>query len=421
MLNINLAKNRVFEVFMLKYKVTFFTLFLFFLSIADVQGSTSLEDVSAKITITHISPETWLVQYQLSQPVETIKLGPKILDYRESSWEILSKDVVLESTTEGEVLQAKTGTFSQLKIKVNHFSDYSMDNYAPSARFSDGGIALYAEFLFGDVIINKQIRELKTNISYRTNLKENIITDPKMKSDIGVYTYFGPQVLKQSGDVRIIIDPNMPEWLKKSFNKVVPIVSKIFSKRLNHQLSAMPQVMLASGDINTMDSFSVKGGAKNNQLVMIYKGKELLQPSKEKQHMIERLIAHEMAHLWQQDVTNGGMSAKEPWIHEGGAEVLAVEALIDAKLWNKDYRNKYTAYYTNRCTTILEENTLQKKIEEGNWDAVYACGYRNLVDLKVNPFDLWAFLIDHADKTGAHFSSNMLTNFSNKLTSKEGS
>lgn len=371
----------------------------------------AIKSVNANIVVTHISAEQWVVDYQFSQPIQVLLLGPSVLDYRKSSWQILSPKVALIETNDGEKITSQSEPFSSLRIKVSHYSDYPMDNYAPSAKFSDSGAALYTEFLFGDVISDGTLHTLSTTFEFKTKLNENIITHPRISNGRGVYTYFGPQEMKRSGDVDLIIDPNMPKWLEESFIKVVPLVSKVYSQRLKHTLKTIPQVMLSSGDIESMDSFSVKGGAKNNQLVMIYKGKELLQPSKEKQHMLERLIAHEMVHLWQQDVKNGGMSSEEPWIHEGGAEALAVAALVKANLWEKDYLEKYSRYYIKRCTEILGEQTLEEKIEQGNWDAVYACGYRYFAQLDANLFDIWSYLISTANRTGKHFSSDMLSRF----------
>lgn len=372
------------------------------------------KSINATIVVTHTSAEEWTVDYQFSQPIQSMALGPSVVNYRQSSWKILSPNVELIKTNDGEALVSQDKIFTSLTIKVSHYSDYPMDNYAPSAKFSDSGAALYTEFLFGDVTINGSLHPLTTTFEYKTMLKENIITHPLLSDGRGVYTYFGPQKMKRSGDVDLIVDPKMPKWLEDSFNKVVPIVSKIYSERLNHRLKIVPQVLLSAGDLNSIDSFSVKGGAKNNQIVMIYKGTGLLQPSKEKQHMLERLIAHEMAHLWQQDVNNGGMNADEPWIHEGGAEALAVAALIEANLWEKDYLEKYSRYYTKRCADILGEQSLEAKIEQRNWDAVYACGFSHFSQMSQNIFDIWSYLITNADRSGKHFSSDMLSGLSPK-------
>jgi hypothetical protein len=368
--------------------------------------------LKAKITVTHTAPEEWLVEYHFNQPIQRMLLGAPIVDYRKTSWEVLSDNVQLVSTDDGEVLIVRDKPVISIEIRVKHYADYPMDNYAPSAKFSDTGAALYTEFLFGDVYSNDALYSLIATFDYKTLLKENILAHPLAKQGKGIYIYFGPQTMKRSGEVDLIVDPNMPAWLVESFNKVVPLVSKIYTERLKHRLKNRPQIMLSSGDIHTIDSFTVKGGAKNNQLVMIYKGKELLQPSKEKQHMLERLIAHEMAHLWQQDVRNGGMSGEQPWIHEGGAEALAVAALVDADLWEKGSFEKYTRYYTKRCTEILGEQTLKMKVEQGNWDAVYACGFRYFAQSDANLFDLWAHLISNAEGTGKHFSNEMLEQFS---------
>ena len=396
---------------MFKYWVNFLLFILISFNPFNLSAKTALEPVSASITITHSASDEWLVDYRFSKPIEAMIVGPKVVDYRQTSWQILTPNVALIQLDDGEKLISKTGTFSNLRIKVSHYSDFAMDDYAPSAKFSDGGVALYTEFLFGDVVAAGLLHKLNPSLEFKTKLNEHIITHAKINDGRGVYTYFGPQKMKRSGDVDLIVDPNMPKWLEDSFNKVVPLVSKIYSQRLNRTLTSPPQVMLSAGDIDSIDSFSVKGGAKNNQLVMIYKGKGLLEPSAEKQHMLERLIAHEMAHLWQQDVHNGGMSAEEPWIHEGGAEALAVAALVEGGLWEKDYFEKYSRYYIKRCNDILGDQTLKLRIEQGNSDAVYACGFKYFAQSQAEIFELWSYLISSADHSGKYFSSEMLEKF----------
>lgn len=372
-----------------------------------------ITSILINITVTHTSTNNWLVEYQFSQPIKSMNLGPAVKDYRQNNWEILSKELTLVSSDEGESIVSQNSTFDSIKLNLTHTSDYSMNNYAPSARFSDSGYALYLRFLYGSVIVKKMPIEPTVEMTFKTDLDEQILTPEQAKNGAGVYTYFGPQKMKTVGSVQLIVDPKMPTWLEKSFNKVVPLVSDIFTQQLKHRLSSPPQIMLASGDINTIDDFSVKGGANNNQIVMIYKGKQLLEPSKEKQQMLERLIAHEMVHLWQQNVTNGGMNGDEPWQHEGGAEVLAIAALVKAGIWQQSYADKYIQYYSQRCVSILGEHTLAEKTAEGNWDAVYACGYKNFIEMDVDIFDLWAKMITRANKTGELYSAKMIQTVTN--------
>lgn len=87
---------------------------------------------------------------------------------------------------------------------------------------------------------------------------------------------------------------------------------------------------------------SMKGGAVMGQLSYRFEGKALLTDHPKKRDYVARLVAHEMAHVWQLNITRGGIGDDEPWVHEGGAEAMALDSLLQTGLLTEE-KSRLTA------------------------------------------------------------------------------
>lgn len=366
------------------------------------------DDLSTQITLTHASAESWQVDYSFSRPIRGILLGPPVVAYRSTAWDLLTPGVSLQQEGDQEKLVVDGQGISILRLAVTPYSEFPPDNYVPVARFSDGGAAIYLGFFSGEAITDKGPRPLKPLFRLNGLDGEYVFFPAQTRSGAGGYAYFGPQEPVDAGEARLIIDPELPEWLKSTFTQVVPVVTSILRERLGHELEEKPRVLIAAGELRNHEGYSVKGGAVNNDLFMMLRGRDLLEESVDLRKMFEKLVSHELAHLWQADSLEGGFNHQEPWIHEGSAEAMAVTALTQAGLWSEADAAAFARDATRQCRESLEGTSLADAVSQGNWAPVYSCGY-GMFDLKdPDVFEIWSALNSEAKHHNTTYTQTML-------------
>lgn len=113
-----------------------------------------------------------------------------------------------------------------------------------------------------------------------------------------------------------------------------------------------------------------------------------------------------MAHMWQQNVAPGGVGPETPWVHEGGAEAMALEGLVSTGLWSAATSEAYV------------EKTLKKCEQAGHtfdtYDGIYACGFERFHKHGVPTVPLWRALIARTEATGETYSPAMIESIANE-------
>jgi len=247
-----------------------------------------------------------------------------------------------------------------MRFEISAYAGFAPKNYAPNIRFSDGGANLYMGFFHGEAIDVKGIRELEIKTTIQGLPGETLIAptndnNSNKNSDEAdyAYAYFGPQKPVLSGKVQMIIDPAMPVWLRDLIVNTSAISARYFEETYQRKLSRQLSLSAAVSDLET-NGFSLKGGASNGQINYRLSGKLLLSEDpviQAKLIKFANLVAfHEMAHIWQNDVTKGGIGENAAWIHEGGAEVMAADGLLKTGLWSQ---LDFDTFIEKPCSNVI--------------------------------------------------------------------
>lgn len=113
-----------------------------------------------------------------------------------------------------------------------------------------------------------------------------------------------------------------------------------------------------------------------------------------------RNVAHEMAHIWQLAVSRGGMGEQDPWIHEGGAEAMALDALVQSGVSSEDSVKAYRAQQAATC------EKLGGAVD--SYDGIYACGLMRFDKLGVGIVPLWRSMMEATEAKGDAYSQQMI-------------
>ncbi|MQA19298.1 hypothetical protein [Rugamonas rivuli] len=362
------------------------------------------EPLPVQVRLTHVAPDTWRADYQFSQPVTAMRFEP-VGDLRKFAWKVLTPGVALTTGATYDALAATDGKpLRQLSVEISAIDQPLGKYYLATDRFSDGGRLIYLGFLQGEALQDKAVRDIAANFTLQGLGKENVLMPAVATAPAGSatpYAYFGPQSPVTAGEGQVLLDPQLSAWAKSLLLDTTAKMSVYYSAAYGQKLRQPMLLMVAVNDTTT-PGLSFKGGVIGAQIAYRLGGTALLTPeSPKKREIITQVVAHEMAHLWQGNVRRGGVSEQSPpWVHEGGAEAMALDGLLRTGIWSAEQGKAYTDATLGEC----------EKLEHSfaTYRGIYACGFERFNRLKVDIVPLWRDMIAAADGKGEIYSEAMV-------------
>jgi hypothetical protein len=353
------------------------------------------------VDVSHVAKDKWRVEYRFSQPVTVLKLAA-VGDYRQRAWKMLTPGMRLETEAEDDVMSSAGKPFKTAIVEITTFDGVEPKHYAPFNRFTDGGTAIFLGHLHGDAYRRKQAFTMSADIRLKGLQQENVIPPPLNKLVPGGergYAYFGPARAVLAGTTLVLIDPDTPAWARETLLDVSAKMSRYYEKAYQRPLNDKLFIMLSVAGFEA-PGLSMKGGAVLGQLSYRFDGNEVPGDHPKKREYFARLIAHEMAHIWQTNVERGGIGADNPWVHEGGAEAMALDGLLQTGTSTPERIGAYRAAQSATCEKL--GNSVD------SYDGIYACGLVRFDKLGVGIVPLWRSMMLATEAKGAVYSPQMI-------------
>ncbi len=372
---------------------------LIFTSLCQTAGAEPLAPVSVSLSLTHTGADKWRADYVFGEAVDGLRLGPALAGYRKQAWRVLTPGLALVETDGQEAIRGSGKPVTALSVEVTLFLPYAMNNYTPFDRFSDGGTDVYTGFFDGEAMQGEHARPLRLSLHLTGLADEHVITPVLSAPGDAGYAYFGPRKPATAGAATLILDPRTPDWMAAMLLETTATISTFYEKAFQRKLGYQPLLLLSIGNLE-QPGLSVKGGAIGKQVVYRLEGKALMGGSPTVRQYCMELIAHELAHVWQSNVARGGIGEKEAWIHEGGAEAIAVAALRQSGLFGKDEAALYASKLIDECAAL--------KGSVDSYRGVYACGFKRFADYDQDIFALWKAMMETSETSGEVYSTAMI-------------
>jgi hypothetical protein len=360
-----------------------------------------LPGLPATIEVRHAGKDTWRVDYRFSKAVTAIKLG-SVGDYRQRAWKVLTPGVGLNAGPEFDVISSGGKPFKAASVEITTFDDLAPKSYAPFNRFTDGGTAFFLGHLQGDVTSGKKAFEMQADIRLAGLAQENVIAPPLNRLRTGGergYAYFGPAQATRAGPVRLLIDPGTPQWARETILDAGAKVSQYYETAYQRPLRDELFIMVSMAGYEA-PGISMKGGAVLGQLSYRLSGAQMIGDHPKKRELLSRLVAHEMAHLWQMNIARGGIGEGDAWIHEGGADAMALDALQRTSLASEEAVKAYRASQAATCAKL--DNSV------ASYDGIYACGLVRFEQLGMAIVPLWRAMMAATEAKGETYSPKMI-------------
>jgi hypothetical protein len=368
----------------------------FYLPAAEARQASALQ---VRFTLTHITADKWRANYVLAKPVTSIDLGAKVGAYRERSWRMLTPGVKLLDLADRETITRGGKPFSAFSLEVSLFTSYSEGNYTPFDRMSDGGTDVFLGFFAGDGARGGHMRPLHLKLHLAGLAHETVIGPDQRDTDQLSYAYFGPSKPVPAGVAQLILDPKTPDWVALLLQDTTAKITAFYDRAFQRPLRYKPLIMVSISDFESR-GLSTKGGAIGKEVVYRLGGKALLGGSPRARAIVTEMIAHELAHVWQNNVSRGGIGGNEPWVHEGGAEAIALAGLRGTGLFTAAEADAYAAKWIQEC------DALNQSVD--SYRGYYACGFKRYSDYQIDVLGLWKAMMERSESTGAFYSSAMI-------------
>lgn len=357
--------------------------------------------LAVTIDVHHVARDTWRVDYQFAEPVTAFKLD-SVGDFRQKAWTVLTPGMRVNFESNLDIIDFDGKPFRSASIEIRTFDGLAPKSYAPFNRFSDGGTAFFLGFLQGEGYQGTRQLPMLTDIRLHGLAQENVIAPPpntRLAGGERGYAYFGPARTVRSGSTQFLIDPATPAWMRETFLDAGAKLSAYYEKAYQRPLKDGLLIMLSVSGFDA-SGLSIKGGAVVGQLSYRFDGKATLVDHPKYREAVAQLVGHELAHIWQATIARGGIGEDDPWIHEGGAEAMSLDGVLQTGLWTQGT----VAAYNKRQSTICDK--LSNSVD--SYDGIYACGLVRFNNLGVAIVPLWRAMMEVSETKGDVYSASMI-------------
>jgi len=308
--------------------------------------------------------------------------------WRPLSWTIETRGVRLERRGWYDTLTANRGSVPRnVRIRFTPFTKGLQDDYTPALQFTDGSVALYiAQF---EAFPMESVRAVK---ALPNDLNNQFVPDAKLQyvlrdqagpvwlrgkrqavaqtDNKDTYVFFGNLQPIETPAMVGFVDPQLPEWIRGSLAQAIPDILARYTQELGPPPGMKPTIMLSWAG-PTPGITSRAGSVLPGLISLTYEGSGVL--SEDEAARIEGLqfIAHEAAHFWLGQ-TVAYEYARDAWITEGGADLLAMR-LTALEHPGYDWRTDFNKSIED-CAKLTRRRGIESARERNESRAYYACG-----------------------------------------------
>lgn len=341
--------------------------------------------------------ERWTVEYRLNEDAPAwifrrsalLRVGRT--PWRPAWWSVETPGVILDRQGRYDVLRMADGGPVPRTIRIvmrPRTGDLEAD-YDPALMFTDGAVALYSDqFDVTPMPSLEAVRALPLDlngvdlpgegparVSWRDAagpvLFKGRRVDNPVESEAETYVLFGQAQVVEGRGVTTVIDPALPRWLGEELGGFTPRVMALYADRMGPSEGQQPTLMVSwTGPTKSLSSMG--GSVLPGLISMTFEGEGVLDPDAAALSRAHWFIGHEAAHFW---LGSNGLKyefARDAWITEGGADLMAVRA-ISAIDPSYDVRSELQRE-VDECTTLAAGKPVASAGERGENRAYYACG-----------------------------------------------
>lgn len=309
--------------------------------------------------------------------------------WRPRQWRVLTPGVVLDRAGHYDILRSADGGPVPRTVDIQ-ITPRAVDLEAeyPTLKFSNGAVALPTRQM--TVFPMDSVAEVAALPSDLNGVSlPTAPTRVHWRDEAGPLLYAGerrPELITQFersyvllGDADVtrddgltaVIDPALPQWMADTLSSTAPATGQWYRQRLGAAAAgAETPVLMAAWNGPTQRMTSMGGSVLPGLIVMNFEGAGITEPDDEIRERALWFIAHEASHFWLGQTVRYEF-ARDAWITEGGADMMAVRAL---KARDPAYNDKAELQTEIDDCARFARQPLASAGDRGEHRAYYACG-----------------------------------------------
>lgn len=347
------------------------------------------------VTVTR-DGDNWTLDYRLNDDAPVWAFTHSALlrvgrtAWRPVRWSVLTPGVILDRQGNFDVLRSTDGGPTPRHVQLSmrpEPGDLEAD-YDPALVFSDGTVALYSDqfdaFPLGSIEAARalpmdlgaaRIEPRAAQVTWRDRAGPVLFKGERqaevVATDAGTYVLFGQASVKIGEGVTTVIDPGLPAWLGDQLADFTPRIMDFYAHRLGPNEGGQPTLMVSWAGPTTGLS-SMGGSVLPGMISMTFEGEGVLDPEPAALARARWFIGHESAHFWMGSNGLRYQFARDAWITEGGADLMAVRA---TKAIDPTYDSTTELQReVDDCIAMATGKPIASAGERGDNRAYYACG-----------------------------------------------
>ena len=339
--------------------------------------------------------ERWTLEFMLDRDasvwafVHSAQMRDGDPQWRQEQWRVETPGVVLDRRGFRDVLRSRDGgpVPRVVRLTLNPAPARVAASYDPALVFSDGSVAMFSEQFdvfplssveaasaLPDDLNGIDLGAEATSVTWRDTGGPILFKGERRaavtEQDAETYVLFGQSAIAQHATMATVIDPAMPEWIREEIETYGPEVVAFYQRRLGARPDIRPTVM-ASWKGPTPRTTSMGGSVLPGLIAASFEGEDVVQPTDGLRAMVRWFIGHESAHFWLGHTVRYEY-ARDMWITEGGADLMAIRAL---KAADPDYDDRAELQREiDDCVALTKGRGVVTAGERGEHRAYYACG-----------------------------------------------
>jgi hypothetical protein len=323
---------------------------------------------------------TWEVRYALPRPATELRF--ERVDHqgmRALHWTPLDAAFEIVATPDGEVVRRIDGaTFSHAGFAMPPRYVQLEKDYAPFSPFSDGGLLIHSgrfhacvERCEGGIALNWRLRIIPPAGAHAIVGGQVVAEADFIDTQPGTNVYVGKARPLDTPDVVAVVDPAMPAGVRDRLNTLLPRLMDLYGEELG-RLPSRPMLFASRDERHPGGGYGYQGGTLPGQVFMHVYGRSDAFATQDFADRMDSFFAHEAAHMFQRYPSLAEQG--DSWIHEGGAEAMALLALARLGEIGPELLQARVDGAVASCARGIGEAPLVPLPPSGRFELTYTCG-----------------------------------------------
>lgn len=335
-----------------------------------------------EVTIEQIEGARLRVSYDLKKAARALVFDSIANRYRERRWSIEDPDFrLLRFEEEDRIVRIDGKKFTSVALIAAPAQIRLRKEYQPVVSYGEGGVLVFNGHFWP--MTERKTRQ-NTTFTFIPLAGGEVVAFGERKPQLEnwrspmahpAFVYMGPLAPLETSHVMALVDPTAPEWIRDEFDSLTPVVFDYLADAFGFAPKTKPNLFLAAPLGDDKGRLSYAGDALPAQFQITLVGGAWLESTDQTRGLFRRSTIHEAFHLWQAEGARPEDERTAAWIHEGGADAVAAEAMVALDYWDIGELSRFEYEMAAECAAGLEDGSLARAHERGDYRALYACGY----------------------------------------------